>query len=77
MPVNIPKGKHNSGKTLNGYIFEGSNDSKQQKGEREKKVNLHCEFVVLWDVASANFAGPCASGWGRESCPKTPLLKYL
>lgn len=37
MPGNVPKGKQNSGKTLNGCILEGSNGSKKQK-KAEKKT---------------------------------------
>lgn len=53
MPVNVPKGKHNSVETLKRYILEGSNGSKQQKAERKTETGLQCDSVVSWDEASA------------------------
>lgn len=78
MLVSVPKGKHNSGKTLNRCILEGSSGSKKQKKAEEKmETSLQCDFVVPWDEPSAIIGCPCATGWGRESYPKTPLVKYL
>lgn len=54
MPVNVPKGKHNSGETLNIFISEDSNGLKKQtKAEKKVETSLQCAFVVGWDKASA------------------------
>lgn len=54
MPVNVPEGKHNSGETLNRYILEGSNSSKQQKAEKKTETGfVQCDSVKSRDEASA------------------------
>lgn len=48
MPANVPKGKHDSGKTLNRCILEGSSGSKQQmKAEKKMETNLLWDFLAL------------------------------
>ena len=41
-------------KTLNRYILEGSNGSKQQKAERKAEAGLQCESAVSWGEASVS-----------------------
>lgn len=74
-----PREKYNSGKILKRCILEGSNGSKKQKkAEKKMESSLQCDFVVTWDEASAIIGCPtCATGRGRESYPKTPLVKHL
>lgn len=47
MPENVPKGKENSGKTLNRCILEGSNGSKKQKKAEEKTDELAIRFPSI------------------------------
>lgn len=71
MPVNVPKGKHNSGKTLNRFISEDSNGSKKQKkAEKKVETSLQCAFVAEWGKASAITGCSMCFKMGRRILPK-------
>ena len=77
MPVEAPKGKHDSGETLNRYILEGSNGSKQQKAEKKMETGMQCGPAVSWGAASATLGCFLCFRMGIESCPKLCPMKYL
>lgn len=70
--------ENSSGKTLNRYILEGSNDSKQQKkADKEMETSLQCDSAVSWDEASAIFGCSMCFRMGKRVLPQNTYNEIL